>query len=110
MEDLSSIINSKYSNATRHSPRRGGMAGFTQIQNRILKDSSLNTYEKLTIVILKMYMMNKNTCWPSQSTLARHVKCGVSTIKKTLKSLEVKGILNRSNKVNVRSKTYKLRI
>lgn len=110
MDDLNAILSRSIINTRSPYHHKNGLGNFTQISNRILKDGSLSVYEKMTIIILKMYMMNKKMCWPSQATISRHVGCGKSTIKKVLKSLEAKAYIKRSDEINVRSTTYKINI
>lgn len=68
---------------------------FTIIQNLILGTDKLNIYEKMTYIILCAYD-NRQTreCYPTVLTLAKGVGASKGTIKKSLKGLQEKGLID----------------
>jgi len=79
---------------------------FTQVNNRFISSSEYNHFEKLIAIILKKYSMKKDYCWPSIETIAKEVPCGVSTVKKSIKSLTSKRVISRGKNDKYRSNMY----
>ena len=92
MEDINSIFNKKEL-INRDIKRFTLKNGFTQFMNNLLLRKDIDTYEKLILICLIMHQMHKEVCFPSEKTLAIECSCGVSTIKKRIKSLEEKGLI-----------------
>ncbi len=73
---------------------------FTIVENAILDDLGLTSYEKLGIVALSRFADSKTgECYPSYSTLAAIMKCSRSTVQKTIESLCEKGYIRKRNNV-----------
>ncbi|MBR1443146.1 MAG: helix-turn-helix domain-containing protein, partial [Firmicutes bacterium] len=71
---------------------------FTIVYNDFLdSEGKLSGYEKLIFILLLRY---GNNAFPSKNTLVKKSGFSVSTIKRTLKSLEEKGILSRESRKN----------
>lgn len=79
---------------------------FTQVDNKFLSSSEYNHFEKLVAILLKKYCMKKDSCWPSMETIAKEVPCGVSTVKKSIKSLTSKGVIAKKKNDKYRSNVY----
>lgn len=72
---------------------------FTIIENSILESENLNTYDKLTYIILARFA-NKNakTCYPSLNLLCKYVGCSRPTVIKSLKKLEELKLIEIQNR------------
>lgn len=64
-------------------------------QRSIWVQDDLNVYEKIVWMCLEKYANGKGTAWPSMATLARECSCSREQIKRTLKALEEKGLLEK---------------
>jgi DNA-binding MarR family transcriptional regulator len=103
MEKIGTIIK-KTSNCLK------AAKGFTQISNYFLMRKDMTIYEKMVVIIIKKYTMNKTYCWPAIKTIAKEVGCSETTVKKTIKSLENKGLIIKSKDKRHRSNTYHIQI
>ncbi|MCC0764972.1 conserved phage C-terminal domain-containing protein [Clostridioides sp. ES-S-0006-03] len=63
------------------------------IENGLIDDASLNIYEKMIYIVLTRHTDNESSCFPSVSLIARKTGCGITTVKKTLRSLEEKKLI-----------------
>jgi len=99
MELLGEILNNKKSLISRR------INGFTKVPN-VLIASTLNIYEKMVWIVIQKHKMNKNECWPSLKKIAKESSCSVSTVKKTIKSLEKRGLVLRIIDKKRRSNVY----
>jgi len=82
--------------------------GFTKVQNLFLARLDINIYEKMFIIILKKYRMNKTRCWPSIKTIAKEAGFSETTAKKTKKSLEAKGMITVIKDTKYKSNVYEI--
>ena len=67
---------------------------FTIIDNHILDCEELSGMEQITYVHLKRYASSNGECFPAILTLCKKLKYSENTIRKILKSLEVKGFIS----------------
>lgn len=104
MESVSTII--KRSNSKRGGLLNAKINGFTQIPNSFLMSQDINIYEKMIMIILKKYMMNKTWCWPSHKTIAEKAPCSETTVKKTIKRLKHKGRVLIKKESGIKSNVY----
>lgn len=61
--------------------------GFTQIDNRIIKDSRLSNGDFRVYVLLKSYKFTDDPVYPSQSTLASILKIDRCTVNRSIQRL-----------------------
>ena len=76
---------------------------FIQIENSFINNSQYNTYEKMVYMSLCTYAMDKNNCYPSQSTIAKNLNVSRTMVIKAMQGLEEKGgllIINRKAESN----------
>ena len=62
--------------------------GFAQVPNAVLYDPLLGANAKLCYTLLLSYAWQKDSCFPSQKTLARDMACTTRTIIKALQELQ----------------------
>lgn len=79
---------------------------FTKVDNKFLSSGDYTCFEKLVAIILKKHCIKDDYCWPSIETIARKVPCGVSTVKKSIKSLMSKGVIAKEKNDEHRSNMY----
>lgn len=80
----------------------------TMVYNTALIDFDLNTYDKLTYVMLCKYANVKTKeCWPSYSTLQDLVGCSRAKVAQSLKRLEELGYITKK-KTDGKSNIYKI--
>jgi len=108
MQSVSSIINKNIS-------KEGGLLntkinGFTKVPNLFLMRQDINIYEKMIMIILKKYKMNKTLCWPSLKTIAEKARCSETTVKETIKKLENKELLIKSRDKKFKSNVYEVKM
>ncbi len=73
----------------------------TMIDNAVLESNKLNTYDKLTYIMICMHgNRNVGTCFPSLNTLAKLVCCSKPTIIKSIKTLEEIGLIEVEQRWN----------
>ena len=73
---------------------------FTIVDNYILSNANLNAMEQIVYVHLKKYSVQSNKCFPGINKLAESVDSSPNTIRKTLKSLKVKGFIDIQQRFN----------
>ena len=99
MEQLGSLINNV------NSPIYKRINGFTKVHNSLIS-TTLNIYEKMVWIVIQKHKMNKNECWPSHKKIAKEASCSTTTVKKTIKALEQKGLVLKINDKKRRSNVY----
>ncbi|MEG1142214.1 MAG: helix-turn-helix domain-containing protein [Clostridia bacterium] len=67
--------------------------GFTPIENRLLKDTSLSCKARMLAIIISSYCHEGNECYPSQQTLANDMGMSVRSIQRYLTELKEAGIV-----------------
>lgn len=73
---------------------RSDLQNFTILHNEFIETEILTGNEKLVFIAIKRYMNNESrTAFPSIARIAKSARMCKSTVKKTLKSLEAKGII-----------------
>lgn len=83
--------------------------GFTPTPNWILKSRDYNQSEKMVLTVLNSFAMQKKECWPSIKRIALRSSMGVTTAKKTIKSLTEKGIIEKDRGGIHKSNFYRLK-
>ena len=76
---------------------------FIQIENSFINNSQYSVYEKMVYMSLCTYAMNKNNCYPSQSTIAKNLSISRTMVIKAMQGLEEKDgllIINRKTESN----------
>ena len=76
---------------------------FIQIENSFINNSQYNIYEKMVYISLCTYAMDKNNCYPSQSTIAKNLNVSRTMVIKAMQGLEEKNgllIINRKAESN----------
>ena len=76
---------------------------FIQIENSFINNSQYSIYEKMVYISLCTYAMDKNNCYPSQSTIAKNLNVSRTMVIKAMQGLEEKGgllIINRKAETN----------
>ena len=76
---------------------------FIQIENSFINNSQYSIYEKMVYISLCTYAMDKNNCYPSQSTIAKNLNVSRTMVIKAMQGLEEKGgllIINRKAESN----------
>ena len=76
---------------------------FIQIENSFINNSQYSIYEKMVYMSLCTYAMDKNNCYPSQSTIAKNLNVSSTMVIKAMQGLEEKGgllIINRKAESN----------
>ena len=76
---------------------------FIQIENSFVNNRQYSIYEKMVYISLCTYAMDKNNCYPSQSTIAKNLNVSRTMVIKAMQGLEEKGgllIINRKAESN----------
>ena len=76
---------------------------FIQIENSFINNSQYSIHEKMVYMSLCTYAMDKNNCYPSQSTIAANLSISRTMVIKAMQGLEEKGgllIINRKAESN----------
>ena len=76
---------------------------FIQIENSFINNSQYSIYEKMVYISLCTYAMDKNNCYPSQSTIAKNLNVSRAMVIKAMQGLEEKNgllIINRKTESN----------
>ena len=76
---------------------------FIQIENSFVNNRKYSIYEKMIYISLCTYAMDKNNCYPSQSTIAKNLNVSRTMVIKAMQGLEEKGgllIINRKAESN----------
>lgn len=63
-----------------------------------LESDVLNYYQKIVFIYLKKFADQKGQCYPSIRTLSRQSGISVKKVKETLKQLEEKGVISKTNR------------
>jgi DNA-binding transcriptional MocR family regulator len=67
--------------------------GFSIIPNWLMRESDLTAHEILVYMALLNRAGGSGLAWPSHARIARESRTSVSTVKRTIKSLEVRGLI-----------------
>ena len=76
---------------------------FIQIENSFINNSQYSIYEKMVYMSLCTYAMDKNNCYPSQTTIAKNLSISRTMVIKAMQGLEDKNgllIINRKAESN----------
>ena len=76
---------------------------FIQIENSFINNSQYSIYEKMVYMSLCTYAMDKNNCYPSQTTIAKNLSISRTMVIKAMQGLEEKSgllIINRKTESN----------
>ena len=76
---------------------------FIQIENSFINNSKYSIYEKMVYISLCTYAMDKNNCYPSQTTIAKNLNISRTMVIKAMQGLEEKNgllIINRKTESN----------
>ena len=76
---------------------------FIQIENSFINNPRYSIYEKMVYISLCTYAMDKNNCYPSQTTIAKNLSVSRTMVIKAMKGLEEKNgllIINRKAESN----------
>ena len=68
--------------------------GFTQLPNRVLKDTRLSFGARLTYAVLLSYAWDKDSCFPGQNTMAEDLGVSVRSIRTFLHQLKKYGYIS----------------
>lgn len=104
MESIKKIL--KRENKSFKDIKRKVKGHFTMVPNSFIMSEDFTSYEKLIWIILNKYKMTHQTCWPSHKTVSKNSGCSISTVKKALKGLEIKGKIKKEKKKNYKSNVY----
>ena len=70
------------------------MRPWTIIPQKLIKDSTINVYEKLVLIYLIMSLGNESRiAFPSEVLMAKNLKVSRSTILRAVKSLRQRGLI-----------------
>ena len=72
----------------------------------IRDNRSLNGHEKFVLLMIISRIGNKDHCFPSIKTLAKDCDCSMSTIQRTLNTLEEKLYITRKKAVGLKTNKY----
>ena len=76
---------------------------FIQIENSFINNCKYSIYEKMVYMSLCTYAMDKNNCYPSQTTIAKNLSISRTMVIKAMQGLEEKNgllIINRKTESN----------
>ena len=76
---------------------------FIQIENSFINNSQYSIYEKMVYMSLCTYAMDRNNCYPSQTTIAKNLSISRTMVIKAMQGLEEKNgllIINRKTESN----------
>ena len=76
---------------------------FIQIENSFINNCQYSIYEKMVYISLCTYAMDKNNCYPSQTTIAKNLNISRTMVIKAMQGLEKKSgllIINRKAESN----------
>ena len=68
--------------------------GFTQLPNRVLKDTRLSFGARLTSAVLLSYAWDKENCFPGQNTMAEDLGVSARSIRPFLHQLKEYGSIS----------------
>jgi len=106
MESIGNVLNQN--RKIRENITQKARGQFTQIPNSLIISKSFTIYEKMVWIVIKKYLMRHDTCWPGISTIADNARCGDSSVKKAIKSLEERGIITKDKQSNRKSNIYRI--
>ncbi|MDB3082957.1 hypothetical protein C4097_00070 [Clostridioides difficile] len=66
------------------------------LENDLVDREDLTVYEKMAYMVLARYSDNKSSCFPSLSLISKKMGCGITTVKKTINSLEEKKLIMKA--------------
>ena len=69
--------------------------GFSIIPNWVIRDSNLTGNEILVYIALLNRANSKGLAWPATARIAKESRTSLSTVKRTIKSLEGRGLLTK---------------
>jgi len=67
--------------------------GFTPVEHKLLKDTSLSCKARMLAIIISSYCYNGDECYPNQQTLADDMGMSVRSIQRYLTELKEAGII-----------------
>jgi Helix-turn-helix domain len=67
--------------------------GFTKVENGFIERTDLSIYEKMVFIVIKKHQMKNSKAWPSQTRIARQARCSVTTVKKAVRILRFRGLI-----------------
>jgi DNA-binding MarR family transcriptional regulator len=76
-----------------NTPRTRPLRGFTMILNSFIERTDLSIYEKMVFIVIKKHQMKNSKAWPSQTRIASQARCSITTVKKTVRILRFKGLI-----------------
>lgn len=109
MEEIKSIVD-HIDISKRYPLLNAKINGFTKVPNMFLIRQDINIYEKMIMIVLKKYKMNKIRCWPAIKTIAKDARCGITKAKETVKDLEKKGMLKIYKEKGIKSNVYEIKM
>ncbi|EGT4739788.1 hypothetical protein DD104_12800 [Clostridioides difficile] len=68
------------------------------VENELIDDIELTIYEKMVYIVLIRYSDNESSCFPSRATISKKAGCSITTVKRTINSLEEKGLIKKINR------------
>lgn len=68
------------------------------IENELIDDIGLTIYEKMVYIVLIRHSDSESSCFPSRSTISKKAGCSIATVKRTINSLEKKGLIKKINR------------
>lgn len=71
---------------------------FTKVDNELLRSGVIKPHELAVYLNIKSRQGNKNSAWPSHSTIARETSMSISKVKACIKQLEEQGLLKVRNR------------
>lgn len=84
------------------------MNPYTKVPNFLFEESDLSIKSRYLFCILLKYCGKKDTCFPSQKTLARVIGCSDRNVRKLLNELIVAGIVYSQRTGFNKPNTYKV--
>jgi len=73
--------------------QKSDLQNFTIFHNEFIESEILNAHEKLVFMAIKRHLNKNNKAFPGLSTISKYSRLSKSTVQKTLKTLEDKGII-----------------
>lgn len=68
------------------------------IENELIDDIGLTIYEKMVYIVLIRHSDSESSCFPSRATISKKAGCSIATVKRTINSLEKKGLIKKINR------------
>ncbi|HFL3159006.1 TPA: helix-turn-helix domain-containing protein [Clostridioides difficile] len=63
------------------------------LENDLVDREDLGVYEKMAYMVMARYSDDESSCFPSLSLISKKMGCGITTVKKTINSLEEKNLI-----------------